>query len=145
MAARSGKAELRRIYEQVVNKGKVDLIDELMSANFIEHEQLPPGVPPGIEGVKALFSEMRKAFPDLQATVHDMLEQGNKVVARVTFSGTHKGEFMGIPPTNRKVSFQAIDIVRYARGKAVEHWGVADNAGLFQQLGVAPPGQPTQR
>ena len=82
---------------------------------------------------------------DIQVKVRKarkFLEDGDKVIARARFSGTHQGEFMGIPATGKRVSFGVIDIVRYADGKVVEHWGQMDNLGLMQQLGVVPaPGE----
>jgi predicted ester cyclase len=82
------------------------------------------------------------AFPDLHFTVEDMIAEGDKVVARITMSGTQQGAFMGIPPTGKHVAFTAIDINRIAGGKSVEHWWEMDALGLMQQLGVVPaPGQ----
>jgi predicted ester cyclase len=84
----------------------------------------------------------RQAFPDSYFTIEDMIAEGDKVVTRKTFHGTHEGEFMGIPPTRRRVSISLIDIVRIAGGRVVEHWSLADNLGMMQQLGVIPqPGQ----
>ena len=84
----------------------------------------------------------RSAFPDFKVTIDDMIAEGDKVVVRGTWSGTHKGEFMGIPATGKSVSFGVIDTVRIAGGKMVEHWGLMDNFRLMQQLGVIPaPGE----
>jgi predicted ester cyclase len=84
----------------------------------------------------------RGAFPDFKVTIDDLIAEGDKVVIRATWNGTQKGEFMGIPPTGKRVSFGVIDIIRMAGGKAVEHWGQMDSMGMMQQLGVAPaPGE----
>jgi hypothetical protein len=83
-----------------------------------------------------LFSSLHAAFPDLHIDVEDMIAEGDKVVARVTASGTHQGEFMGIAPTGNRVEFSAIDIARIAEGKIVEHWSNSDQLGMMQQLGV---------
>ena len=89
-----------------------------------------------------MLSIFRSAFPDFKATIDDIIAEGDKVVIRQTFSGTHKGEFMGIAPTGKRVSFGVMDIVRIAGGKFVEHWGQMDSMGMMQQLGAIPtPGQ----
>jgi len=128
--------------EEVFDRGNISLIDELFAPDFVEHEELPPGIPGGSEGVKQLSTMFRSAFPDFKATIDDMIAEGDKVVVRGTWSGTHEGEFMGIPPTGKRVSFGVIDIVRIEGGKFVEHWGQMDNMGLMQQLGLIPaPGE----
>ncbi len=80
----------------------------------------------------------REAFPDSYFTVEDMVAEGDKVVTRKTFHGTHEGEFIGIPPSGRAVSMGLIDIVRISDGKVVEHWSMGDSLGMMQQLGVIP-------
>jgi predicted ester cyclase len=80
----------------------------------------------------------RRAFPDSYFNVEDMIAEGEKVVTRKTFHGTHEGELMGIPPTGRRVSMGLIDIVRIADGRVMEHWSVGDNLGMMQQLGIIP-------
>ncbi|MEK6911866.1 MAG: ester cyclase [Candidatus Thermoplasmatota archaeon] len=143
MTSHTNEAMLRRFYDEAFSKGKLSAIDELADRNFVDHEHPPyPGFKSGIEGVKQIISAMRTGFPDLQIAVNEVIPQGDKVVARVTLSGTHKGTFMDIPPTGKRVSFEGIDIVRFSGGKAVEHWGLTDNMGLFTQLGAIPaPGQ----
>jgi predicted ester cyclase len=84
----------------------------------------------------------RSAFPDFKATINDIIAEGDKVVIRMTWNGTHRGEFMGIPPTGKRVSFGVFDILRIAGGKFVEHWGQMDSMLMMQQLGVIPaPGE----
>jgi len=142
MSTEQNKALLSRLIKEVFNRGNIRLVDELLAPGFVDHEELPPGIPPGREGVKQLTNMFRSAFPDFKATIDDMIAEGDKVVARQTWSGTHKGEFMGIPPTGKSVSFGVIDIIRIAGGKFVEHWGQMDSMGMMQQLGAIPtPGQ----
>jgi len=142
MSTEQNKALFRRLMEEVFDRGNISLIDELFAPDFVEHEELPPGIPAGSEGVKQLSTMFRSAFPDFKATIDDMIAEGDKVVVRGTWSGTHEGEFMGIPPTGKRVSFGVIDIVRIEGGKFVEHWGQMDNMGLMQQLGLIPaPGE----
>jgi steroid delta-isomerase-like uncharacterized protein len=141
MATEQNKALFRRMVEEIFNRGNMSLADEFIAPDFVEHEELPPGIPPGREGVKQLTAMLRSAFPDFKATIDDMIAEGDKVVVRMTWRGTHKGEFMGIPPTGKSVSFGVIDIVRFAGDKFVEHWGLMDSTSMMQQLGaVQAPG-----
>ncbi len=131
------KAQMRRVYEEFVNKGNLAVLEELTSPDFVDHNS-PPGVPAGLEGVKQTFAMFRAAFPDFHMTVEDMIAEGDRVVSRVTIRGTHKGDFMGIVATGKQVTVQVIDIIRIAGGKAVERWGQLDEMGMMQQLGVVP-------
>jgi steroid delta-isomerase-like uncharacterized protein len=142
MSDKMGYNVLHRFLDEGFNRGDMDVLDELIAPDMIEHEELPPGVPPGREGVRHFFRMIRQAFPDIKATIDDELVQGDKVVVRSTWRGTHRGEFFGIPPTGKPVAFEVIDIARVRDGQVVEHWGVTDNLKLMQQLGVVPaPGQ----
>jgi steroid delta-isomerase-like uncharacterized protein len=142
MSIEQNKALIRQMVEELFNRGNMSRADELFAPNFVEHEELPPGIPQGREGVKQLTAMMRNAFPDFKATIEDMIAEGDKVVIRMNWSGTQKGEFMGVPPTGKSVSFEVLDIIRVAGGKFVEHWGQMDSMGMMQQLGAAPaPGQ----
>jgi steroid delta-isomerase-like uncharacterized protein len=138
MSTEQSKALVRQLIEQVFNRGNLSLADELLAPDFVEREELPPGMPSGREGVKALTGMMRSAFPDFKAAIDDMIAEGDKVVIRQTWSGTHKGEFMGVPPTGKRVSFGVIDVIRIDGGRFVEHWGQMDTMGLMQQLGAVP-------
>ena len=129
------KAIMRRIYDEVFNAGNLAVVDEIVATDVIEHE----GDAQGSEGLKQTVTMFRTAFPDLQFSVDDMIAEGDKVASRIMMRGTHKGEFMGIPATGKTVAIEGIDIIRFANGKAVEHWGVFDNAAMMEQLGVAPP------
>lgn len=133
------KALMSRIIDEAFNRGDFDVFDELISDDFVEHEELPPGVPQGKAAPREMITMMRAAFPDLQVTVKDMLQDGSKVVTRSRFAGTHEGEFMGIPPTGNGFDIPVIDIVEFREGRAVAHWGVMDNAAMMEQLGVAGP------
>jgi predicted ester cyclase len=142
MSAEQNKELVRRLMEEVFNQGNVSLVDELFAPDFVEHEELPPGIPPGREAVKQLPTIFGSAFPDFKVTIDDVIAEGDKVVVRSTWSGTHKGEFMGIAPTGKSVSFEVFDAIRIAGGKVVEHWGQMDNLRMMQQLGVIPaPGE----
>jgi len=134
-------ATLRRFYDSI-NAGDVDRFGELLADDFVEHEETP-GLAPTKEGVKEFFRMYIAAFPNLRFDVEDILASGDKVVARVRVTGTHEGEFMGMPATGKGVDVQAIDIVRFGDdGLAHEHWGVFDAMAMMQQLGVVPEGAP---
>lgn len=142
MTAEQEKTSLRRLLEEVVNKKNISVFDEVTTPDFVEHEQLGPGLPPNREGAKQFFAVVLSAFPDLRVVVEDEITAGDKVVARSTWSGTHQGEFQGIPATGRQVTVQVIDICRIENGKIIEHWGQMDALGLLQQLGAIPAGAP---
>lgn len=138
--ADQNKTNFKRLYEEVFNQGNFDVADELIGANVVEH-QLQPGVAPdaaGPELVKQIARFYRSAFPDIQIVVDDLIAEGDRVAARVTISGTHQGDLMGIPPTGKRVQVRSMDIIRFEDGKAAEHWGETDIMGMMQQLGVAP-------
>ena len=131
------KALYRRFVDEIVNNHKVEVIGELMDANMIEHNPIP-GQAPGLDGMKAMMGMFFAAFPDLNSTIDVLVAEGDVVAGRMTTTGTHTGEFMGIPATGKRVSFSEIHIVRIANGKAVEHWSNSDDMGMMQQLGVIP-------
>lgn len=134
MSAEDNKAIARRAYD-AINENDLDALDEMVASDFTEHDPAP-GYGLGLEGLKQYFSSLHTAFLDVHIDVEDMIAEGDKVVARVTASGTHQGEFMGIAPTGNRVEFSAIDIARIAEGKIVEHWSNSDQLGMMQQLGV---------
>ena len=142
MSAEENKTLVRRFMEDVFNRGNLGLVDEIVVADFVEHEELPPGTPPGREGLKALVAQFRGAFPDFQVTLDDVIAEGDRVVVRSTWRGTQRKEFMHIPPSGKRISFEVIDIIRIAGGKFQEHWGQMDSMLLMQQLGAVPAGQP---
>jgi predicted ester cyclase len=107
--------------------------DELRSPDFVNHSAAP-GSPNNPDAGKAMFRAMRRAFPDPHVTIEDQLAEDDRVVTRQTFSGTHRGEWLGVPATGRAVSWAVIDIVRLVDGRLVDHWAVADLHGLLGQL-----------
>lgn len=131
------KAVSRRVIEESFNQGNLAVIDELVAADYVDHN-LPPGFPEGREGFKQLVAMYRAAFPDVQMTVEDVFAEGDKVAFRWTAIGTHQGELMGIPATNKQVTVTGIEIDRLVDGKIVEHWAEFDQMGMMQQLGVIP-------
>jgi hypothetical protein len=134
-------ATLRRVYD-MIGAGDIDGFREFLADDFVEHEETP-GLAPTKDGVVEFFKMYKAAFPDLRFTAEDILPSGDKVVARFRVTGTHQGEFMGIPATGRPVAVQGIDIIRFGDdGLAHEHWGVFDIMSMMQQLGVVPEGAP---
>ena len=134
-------ATMRSTYERI-NAGDIAGFGDLVADNFVEHEVLT-GLPATKEGTLEFFRILLAAFPDWRMTVEDLIANRDKSVARVTVTGTHKGEFMGVPPTGTRVEVQLIDIMRFDGDDLVcEHWGVADMLSLMQQLGVVPAGPP---
>ncbi len=138
MSTEQNRALARRLIEEILNQRNMSVIDEIFSPDFVENEELPPGVPPGREAPRALFGMLHRAFPDFNATIKQIIAEGDKVVLYMTWTGTQEGELLGIPPTGKRVSFDVIDIVGIADGKLVEHWGIMDSAKMMQQLGAAP-------
>jgi len=140
MSAKEIKALYRRWAEEL-SKGKaaaMAVIDELYAPDFVEHGA-PGEDTHGVKDFKKIVSELYSAFPDIHLTIDDMVVEGDKVAVRVTESGTHKGEFMGIPPTNKKWTVWGIFIDRVAGGKIVEEWGVSDlTLSVMKQLGLTP-------
>ena len=132
------KAITRRALEEVWNQGKLDVIDEIFAADYILHDPAV-GEVRGTEGLKQYVSMYRTAFPDVQLTIEDQIAEGDKVVTRFTFTGIHKGELMGIPPTGVQVTMTGIAIDRIAGDKLMEVWVIGDDLGMLQQLGVIPP------
>lgn len=130
-------ATVRRLYE-LVSAGDIDGFGDLLADDFVEHEELPGGAPTK-RGVIDFFRMQFAAFPDLTMTPLDVIDGGDKVVARVRFTGTHRGEYMGMSPTGKTVDVELIDIIRCGDdGLAHEHWGVFDALTMMRQLGAVP-------
>ncbi len=139
MSAEENKAVYRRFVEEVLNGGQLDRLGEFLAPDVIE----PPLIGgSGLETSRQFIAGYRAAFPDLRNTIEDLVAEGDRVVARLTITGTHQGEFLGIPATGKPIRIEAFDMWRLAGGKCAEHWVQGDLLGLMQQLGVAAaPGQ----
>lgn len=134
MSTEENKQIVRR-YQEVYNSNDLDALGEVVSEDLLT-PKIMSGIPKGIEGAKAAHRMMLAGFPDYQTTIDDLIAEDDKVVARITMSGTNTGSFMGIPPTGKHVSFTGIYIARIADGRIVEHWGEEDGVSLLQQLGL---------
>jgi steroid delta-isomerase-like uncharacterized protein len=140
MSTEQNKAIVRRVFEEAVNQGNLALADELLASDYVNHDMPAPA--PGVEGYKQVIAMFRSAFPDMVVTLEDVIADGDRVSTRGHFEGTHRGDFMGIPATGKKVSVSYIDIWRLENGKGRENWVQMDLLGMMQQLGVVPgPGQ----
>ncbi len=138
MSTEENKANARRAFEEVMNKGDLSVANEIIATDYVGHA---PGMPDfkGPEGFRQYMTMMRTAFPDIHLTVEDTVAEGDKVVNRYTGRGTHKGELMGIAPTGKQATITGMVISHYVGGKQVEAWVSSDMLGMLQQLGVAPP------
>jgi predicted ester cyclase len=135
MQAERNKEVVRRFVDEYQTGASESAFAELMHLEILDHSR-PPGIAPGADGVRQQFDGFRAAFPDFRATILDQIAEGDKVVTRKVFHGTHEGDLWGIPPTGREVEIHVIDIVRVEDGRIVEHWNQVDRMGLMQQLGV---------
>lgn len=135
MSTETNKA-LARHFREGMDKTKGGGFEDYVAADGVSHF---PGSPPlNRDQVAALVAMFYTGFPDLHHTIDDQVAEGDKVATRLTFHGTHLGDFQGIPPTGKEVTFSAIVIDKYRDGKMVEHWSMSDTLGLMQQLGVIP-------
>jgi len=130
------KAAVQRFYH-AVSAGDLDVIDEVLTDDFIEHEEFP-GIEPNKQGVKQFFALFRTSFPDLRLDAHEIVLEDDLMCIRCTMSGTHEAEFMGLPATHRRFEVEGIDMVRVRDGRFSEHWGVFDSLAMMQQLGAIP-------
>jgi steroid delta-isomerase-like uncharacterized protein len=120
------------------NQRKLAVADEIFAANYVNHDPASPDFPTGPEGVKQTVELYRNAFPDLQFTIEQMIEQEPFITTRFTARGTHKGDLRGIPPTDSSIKVDGIVLHRISGGRIVEGWAVWDALGLMQQMSVIP-------
>jgi steroid delta-isomerase-like uncharacterized protein len=126
--------ERQRAFVQVLqHEGQLDRVEEFVRPDFVDHS-LPPGLPGGPEGVRAILGAIRQGFPDHDAQVEQVIAEGDLVATYKTFTGTHAGDFFGVPATGRQATIRVMDFVRYADGRIAEHWGIVDLAGVQEQL-----------
>ena len=134
MSADEHKAVVQRLYVEL-NQRNWDVVDELLASNYLGHFVGVPA-PMSRDTFKQFVSG--DTFPDFHHALEDVIVEGDRVVVRITYQGTHLASFMGMPPTGKQVTFSGINILRLADGKIVEHWSVSDMLGMLQQLGVIP-------
>lgn len=134
-SAEENKRLVRRGTEEIINAGNLQLVDEMFAPDYIERDG---SAVRNREEFKEFFGMMRRAFPNLHFSIDQELAEGEYVMQRITFRGTHQGSFNGIPPTGKRVEISGIDLFRVVDGKVAQHWGQFDSLGMLQQLGVVP-------
>jgi steroid delta-isomerase-like uncharacterized protein len=141
--ATSNEATFRRFLD-AINAGDADLISETIDEGVLPDVLIRTPLPVGATGAQALkqvFGRFRRAFPDLHIAVEDLIADGDKIVSRTTVTGTHQGEYMGLPPTGKSITYNEIFIIRFVNGRIAEtSWGVVDVFSQMQQLGAIPGG-----
>jgi steroid delta-isomerase-like uncharacterized protein len=136
--AASNKAVFRRL-DDAINSRDAEVIaktiDEVVAPDLLFHAPVPTGAT-GVQALRQVWVVLLRAFPDLHVAVEDVIAEDDKIVVRNTVTGTHQGEYRGVPPTGRSVSYQEIFIVRFAGGRVAEIWGVVDVLSQMRQLGM---------
>jgi len=132
------KALARRLVEEAFNAGRLEVVDELVASDFVEHDPSLTEEVRGPAGVKELVAGYRAAFPDIRITIEDQIADGDYVVSRWSGTGTHQGELMGMPATGKQATVTGITIDRIVDGRIAESWDNWDTLGLMQQLGAIP-------
>src|SRR5262245_17711346 len=135
MSTEANKATYRRFMDEAFNSQQFDRVADYIAADMVEHT---PGLSSGATGVRRDVEMFAGAFPDMRVTIEDLIAEGDKVAARYYWTGTHRGTFADIAPTDVQVRVRGLDIWRLRDGKCIEHWNIEDNLGLMQQLGVIP-------
>jgi predicted ester cyclase len=139
MSTETNKSIVRRLFKEAFEQGNLAVLDEIIAPDQVNGGPgALPGMPSGPEGSKMLISAYRNAFPDLHFTIDEQVAEGNTVVTRWTAHGTHNGEFAGISPTGKSATVVGIGVDRIENGKMIESWGLFDQFGMLQQLGVIP-------
>ena len=128
--------QLAERYLAMLNQHDPDAVEGFVAVGYINHN---PFVEDGREANRAFWAAFFTAFPDLTATMGDLIQAGDRVAGRFTYRATHRGPFYGIPPTGRAIEMRSIDIWRVHNGEFAEHWDELNLLEVFQQLGVIPP------
>jgi steroid delta-isomerase-like uncharacterized protein len=136
MSLEQNKAIVSR-YQEIYNSNQLDALTEVVSEDLLT-PKIMPGYGDGVEGGRNIHNTTLIGMPDWRTEIEDLIAEGDKVVARIRMTGTHTGDFYGIPATGKRVEFTGIYIVRIANGKIIEHWGEEDAVSLLTQLGVMP-------
>jgi steroid delta-isomerase-like uncharacterized protein len=141
---KDNKAIMRQFWS-VWEQGNIDLLDELLAPEYVNHTFATPDLPSGPEGVKEVVSMFRSGVPDLRVVIEDMIAEGDKVATRYALEGTHSGDLFGVAPTGRQLSIKSMTVERLSEGKIVEHWRVTDELDMMRQLGAigVPENNPT--
>ena len=137
MARRENKVLIKSFVEETINRKNLDSINELVAENFVEHVPFP-GQGPGRDGLRSAIGIFLSAFPDIHWVLDEQVGEGEKVVSRFTWTGTHRGEFLGIPPTGKLVKVWGVVMDVVKNGVLSESRIIMDTLGLLQQIGAIP-------
>lgn len=127
---------IRRYFEELFNQGRLELIDELLHPDYVNHSP-SPGVPAGREGLRVIVPALRRAFPDLTYTLEEVVVGAEAIATRTTMRGTHRGDFFGLRASGRAFCVQQMTIERFSQGRIIAHHRVTDEASLVRQLTAA--------
>jgi len=136
MSLEQNKAVVRKFFEDVLNTGDFTLIEQYISPDFVEHDELPIETASDLEGVTEVFKMVHTATSDFKVTIVDMIAEDDKVAVRMIWGGTHQGDFMGMPATGNTIAFDVFDMFRVQDGKITDHWGVSNTMKMMSQLGA---------
>jgi steroid delta-isomerase-like uncharacterized protein len=134
-AEKDNKAIMRQFWD-VWEQGNIDLLDDLLAPEYVNHTLATPDLPSGPEGVKEVVSMFRSGVPDLRVVIEDMIAEGDRVATRYALEGTHGGDLFGVAPTGRHLTIKSMTVERLSGGKIVEHWRVTDELDMMRQLGA---------
>jgi steroid delta-isomerase-like uncharacterized protein len=134
MDSTAQKTVVRGLFDQVLNNGRMQMIDDCFADDFVEHNPAP-GQGAGREGVKNRVRALRAAFPDVRFVLDEVIAENDVVAVRYRWEGTHSGDFLGIPATGRRVAVRGMDFYRFKNGRVAEHWDNMDELAMLTQLG----------
>jgi len=132
------KLVAKRLVEEVFNNGNMRIFNEIFADNYLNHNMPVPGVPGTKEGFRQVVVATRQAFPDVHVNIEDMIAEDDLVVFHDTAQATSRGDFLGIPPTGKRLEWTEIHFLRIASDRIVEHWNNFDQLGILKQLGAIP-------
>ena|SRR5438876_3377140 len=132
MSVDDNKAIIRRIFDEALNQGKLELVDQFFTADFVDHST--PDQIPGSAGVRSFFLDVRSSFPDIHVTIDDIIAEGSRVVVRTTWRGTHMGKYAGNEPSRKQVRGTLMQIFHLENGRIVEEWN--EGHGLEKPIGI---------
>jgi len=141
MSTEQNKAVVRRFYEEVMNKGEIAALDEVVEPDFEDHGETLFGSPRGRHSLKEGIQLIRQLLPDIHVTIEDMTASGDMVGVRGTMRCIHTGEFVGVSPTGNELTWKGIAMFRVVDGKIKQRWFNSDSLGILNQLGLWSPAQ----
>ena len=135
MSTDDNRRLIERYFNEVWNEGRLEVLDEILADDYVNHTPSGPPPPPGPEGLKPIVAAIRSAFPDLEYTIEDMVVTDDKVAVRTTMRGTQTGELFGMPASGKPIEVGQMNIEWIRDGRIAEHWRRTDDVSMMQQLG----------